>query len=63
MRDFSAPAVIGEVAALSHEIGLHYESLDTARGQIPAALRLFAKDLKQLRALTLVKTIPPTENP
>jgi hypothetical protein len=58
-----SPAVIGEVAALGHEIGLHYESLDKARGDIPAALRLFAEDLKRLRALAPVTTIAMHGNP
>lgn len=58
-----APEVIREVAALGHEVGLHYESLDKARGDIPTALRLFAEDLTKMRTLTPVTTIAMHGNP
>jgi len=49
--------VIREITARGHEIGYHYETMDTAGGDIEKAFELFSKNLKKLRKLVSVKTI------
>lgn len=49
--------VIRTVAALGHEIGYHYESLTTCRGDMEAAYADFCRHLEELRRLAPVHTI------
>jgi len=55
-----------QIAALDHEVGYHFETLDTCRGDFEAAERLFLDHLEQLRRAGLtVHTVaahgsPPT---
>jgi len=49
--------IIKEIADLGHEIGYHYESLTTCKGDIEAAIKDFEKNLKKLRKLVPVSTI------
>jgi hypothetical protein len=49
--------VIKEIATMGHEIGYHYESLTTCKGDIKKAYRDFTKNLERLRALAPVRTI------
>ena len=49
--------VIGEIAALGHEVGYHYESLTTCAGDMEAALKDFEANLSKLRELVPVRTI------
>ncbi|MCE3296640.1 MAG: hypothetical protein K0R65_2354 [Crocinitomicaceae bacterium] len=50
-------AVIKEIASLGHEIGYHYESLTTCKGNREEAIRDFEKNLAALRKLAPVNTI------
>jgi len=49
--------IIREIAGLGHEIGYHYESLTTCRGDVDAAYRDFCLSLERLRSLVVVQTI------
>lgn len=51
------PAAILQIASLGHEIGYHYESLVTCKGNMEAAYRDFCDNLEKIRALVPVKTI------
>ena len=50
-------SVILQIASLGHEIGYHYESLTTCRGNIEAAYEDFCRNLDRLRSLVPVSTI------
>ncbi len=50
-------SVIKEIAALGHEIGYHYETMDTAKGNIDKAYDEFCRNLELFRKLTEIKTI------
>ena len=50
-------AVIKEIAAMGHEVGYHYESLTTAKGNVQAAYDDFVSNLAKLRKLVPVHTI------
>ncbi len=49
--------VIKEINSLDHEVGYHYETMDTANGDIDKAWDLFRFNLDRLRSLVGVKTI------
>jgi len=49
--------IILEISELGHEIGYHYETMDTARGNIDLAMEQFLQHLNELRELVEVKTI------
>ena len=49
--------IIQEIADLGHEIGYHYENMDTCNGDIDAAWDDFRRNLDKLRKLYPVKTI------
>lgn len=49
--------IIRKIAALGHEIGYHYESLTTCKGDIDAAYQDFCSNLQQLRNLTPISSI------
>ena len=51
------PGIILQIASLGHEIGYHYESLATCKGDMEAAYKDFCNNLEQLRTLVPVKTI------
>jgi hypothetical protein len=49
-RGRAVPAAeVARLRALGHEIGYHYDTLARARGDVPRALQLFARDLEELR--------------
>lgn len=50
-------SIIKEIARLGHEVGYHYESLATCKGDASAALDDFQSNLAKLRELTPVTTI------
>ena len=50
-------AVILKIAALGHEVGYHYESLTTCKGNIDSAYTDFCRNLNRLRKIVEVKTI------
>lgn len=49
--------IIKEISSLGHEIGYHYESLTTSRGDLDAAWEDFRTNLAKLRELAPVKSI------
>ncbi len=49
--------IIKEIADLGHEIGYHYETMDTAKGDIDKAWDQFRYHLNDLRKMADVKTI------
>jgi hypothetical protein len=49
--------VIREIASSGHEVGYHYESLTTCKGDMDAAYRDFENNLMTLRQLVPVRTI------
>jgi hypothetical protein len=49
--------IILEIKALGHEVGYHYENMDTCRGNIDKAWDDFRYNLDKLRKLVEVKTI------
>lgn len=58
-----SPEVISQVVALGHEIGLHYEVLDKARGDMQIAAEYLNADLANLRALAPVQIAAMHGNP
>lgn len=50
-------SIIKEIDALGHEVGYHYETMDTANGDIDLAWGQFQEVLKKLRKLVKVSTI------
>lgn len=50
-------STISKIAGLNHEVGYHYESLTTCKGDVPQAFDDFKKNLEQLRKLVPVSTI------
>jgi hypothetical protein len=49
--------IIKEIATLGHEIGYHYETMDTSHGDLNAAKDEFVKNLEILRNIVSIKTI------
>ncbi|MBL7909537.1 MAG: hypothetical protein JNJ41_00615 [Bacteroidia bacterium] len=49
--------VILEMANLGHEIGYHYETMDTARGHVDNAYDEFVKNLEMFRKIVPITTI------
>lgn len=49
--------IIRKIAEMRHEIGYHYETMDTANGDIGKAYKEFTGNLKKLRSLVHVSTI------
>lgn len=50
-------AIIKEIAGLGHEIGYHYETMDTCKGDVDKAYEEFCKNLERFRKIVEVKTI------
>ncbi len=57
------PALLDKIAGLGHEIGYHYETLDTCRGDVDAARRLFERELADFRTRYAVSTVCAHGNP
>lgn len=51
------PGIIQRIRNMNHEIGLHYESLSDADGDIEHAHKLFSESMNKLNALVKVKTV------
>ena len=49
--------IIREISELGHEIGYHYENMDTCNGDVKKAWDNFRYDLEKIRKLADVKTI------
>lgn len=50
-------SIIKEIASLGHEVGYHYETMDTAKGNVDLAWSQFKLHLEDLRKLVSVSTI------
>lgn len=50
------PATINKISGLGHEIGYHYENMDTCKGDTHKALQDFKTNLDKLGTLVPVKT-------
>lgn len=50
-------SVIIMISELEHEIGYHYETMDTCKGDIDKAYELFSYNLQKLRELAPVTTV------
>jgi hypothetical protein len=57
------PALVRRVAALGHEVGYHYEDLDETDGDVTAARRRFAENLRRFRSVSDVDTVCMHGNP
>ena len=49
--------IIKEIAELGHEIGYHYETMDTCKGDVDQAFNEFCRNLEKFQKLTEIKTI------
>ena len=49
--------IIKEIASMGHEVGYHYETMDTAKGNVDLAYEQFCEHLENMRKLVEVKTI------
>jgi hypothetical protein len=49
--------IIKEMVQLGHEVGYHYETMDTSKGDVDKAYDEFCRNLEIFRKLTSVKTI------
>ncbi len=57
------PDLIRRLAALGHEVGLHYEAVDRAGGDLTAARETFARNLDLVRGVVPVETVCMHGNP
>lgn len=51
------PRIMKEIATMGHEVGYHYETMDTCNGDVDKAYELFCKNLEKFRKVTPVHTI------
>lgn len=49
--------VIKQIAAMGHEIGYHYENMDTCRGNVDKAYDAFCRNLEAFRKIVPIATI------
>jgi hypothetical protein len=57
VKDSYNPEVIRQIAEMGHEIGYHYETMDTCKGNVDKAYDEFCRNLEIFRKLYPVKTI------
>lgn len=57
------PDVVLDIAAMGHEIGYHYETLDRAKGDLQKALELFGRELAAFKEVIDIKTVSMHGNP
>lgn len=50
-------AVIRQIADMGHEVGYHYETMDTCKGNVDKAYTEFCRNLDKFRKLAEIKTI------
>jgi len=55
--------VVTEIASLGHEVGLHYECLDKAKGDVDKAARMLKEELGACRRVIDVRTAAMHGNP
>jgi hypothetical protein len=51
------PEIITAIRDMGHEIGYHYETLSTAKGDLKKAITLFERELRSLRTVAEIHTI------
>lgn len=51
------PELVNRLAALDHEVGYHYETLDKAKGDPDKAIEIFENELMDFRKIHDIKTI------
>ena len=56
-RSVFRPNILRDISGMGHEIGYHYETLAQSKGDYPAALDLFEKELARLRQVCPIQTI------
>jgi hypothetical protein len=56
-RSVFRPNILRAISKMGHEVGYHYETLAQSKGDYPAALALFEKELARLRQVCLIQTI------
>jgi len=49
--------IMREIAGLGHEVGYHYESMDTARGDVDKAYEDFCRNLERFRKIVPIETV------
>lgn len=57
VRQSNRPEIISQIAALSHEIGYHYEDVAFSNGDIEKAKQSFENNLQYFRSFYPVKTV------
>ena len=57
------PQIIDEIASYGHEVGYHYETLDTCKGNMESAIKLFKHELSIFRERYNVNTVCAHGNP
>ncbi len=57
------PEYFQEIAAMGHEIGYHYETLDKAKGDVEEAIKIFGQELNAFREFINIKTVCMHGNP
>jgi hypothetical protein len=57
------PDVMRKIAAMGHEIGYHYETLDRAKGDLKRALEMFKSELAAFREVADIKSVSMHGNP
>ncbi len=62
-KNVYVPDIIDTIASYHHEIGYHYETLDTAKGDMDLAIHLFSEELAMFREKYDVKTVCMHGNP
>lgn len=50
-------SIIKEIVGLGHEVGYHYETMDTCKGNVDKAYDEFCRNLEKFNKLTEIKTI------
>ena len=56
-RSVFRPNILRDISQMGHEVGYHYETLSKSRGDYPAAINLFEKELARLREVCPIQTI------
>lgn len=54
---------IRAISEMGHEVGLHYECVDKAKGDMPQAATIMASELAQMRQIVNVQTVSMHGNP
>lgn len=62
-RGVFEPDVMRHIAAMGHEIGYHYETLDKAKGDCRKAVEMFKRELAAFREVADISTVSMHGNP